>query len=165
MKKQALGAIAMAAALAAATPAAAQVALEANVARSEGRWGAELGAGYTILAIDNFRVTPLVGVFFHDKSSDRYDISDAGGELRCRNVTTGRAVDSDRCDGKGRKVYGRIEATLALPIAGINAGAGARLTGGDFRPYVTASTPLLPMVDLKANAGSKYLAAGLSARF
>lgn len=163
--KLALGAIALAGTLAIATPAMAQVALEANVARSEGRWGAEVGAGYTVLAIDNFRVTPMVGIFLHDKSSDRYDLAEVAGELRCRNVASGRAVDRDRCDGDGRKFYGRIEATLALPIVGVNAGAGARLTGGDFRPYVTASAPLLPMIDLKANAGSKYVAAGLSARF
>ncbi len=160
-----LGALALAGTLAIAAPAAAQVALEANVARSEGRWGAELGAGYTVLAIDNFRVTPMVGVFLHDKSHDRYDLAEIDGRVRCRNVVTDRPVDRDRCDSKGRKVYGRVEATLAVPVVGIEAGAGARLTGGDFRPYVTASAPLLPMVDLKANAGSKYLAAGLSARF
>jgi len=163
--KHALGAIAAAGTLAIAAPATAQVALEANVARSEGRWGGELGAGYTVLAIDNFRITPMVGVFFHDKNNDRYEIAEVAGNLRCRNIASGRPVDSDRCDSKGRKLYSRIEATLSLPVVGISAGAGARLTGGDFRPYFTASTPLLPMVDLKANAGSKYVAAGLSAKF
>ncbi len=163
--KLALGALAAAGTLAMAAPASAQVALEANVARSEGRWGAELGAGYTVLAIDNFRITPMVGVFMHDKNNDRYEIADVAGDLRCRNVATGRPVDRDRCDSKGRKLYGRVEATLGIPLAGINAGAGARITGGDFRPYFTASAPLLPMVDIKGNAGSKFLAAGLSARF
>lgn len=159
------GAIAAGMLLTMASPAAAQVALEANAARAEGRWGAELGAGYTVLAIDGFRVTPSVGAFIHENGDDRFTTVDDVGEERCRDQVTGQFADDDRCDDAGVKLYGRVEATFTLPLAGVSIGTGARLSSSDFRPYGTLSVPLLPLINLKGNVGPKYYAAGLSARF
>ncbi len=135
------GSAAAALAMAVAAPASAQIAVEANGARSEGQWGGEFGVGYTILSAGGFSVTPGAGIFIYDDEDDGYD------------------------NGTGTKIYGRLEAAYTLPVSGLSVGAGARLIGDDVRPYATASTPLLPFVRLKGNLGPKYLAAGLAARF
>jgi hypothetical protein len=144
-----------------ASPAAAQVSVEANVAKSEGRWGGELGAGYSIISIEGFRVTPSVGVFIFDGQRDGFseDSND-----RCVGPT-GQPGDSELCDSTATKIYGRAEATYTLPLAGITAGFGGRLMSGEFRPYGTVALPILPLLNVKGNVGPKYVAAGLNARF
>jgi opacity protein-like surface antigen len=149
------------AAAAVATPAMAQVSLEANVAKSEGQWGGELGAGYSIISIEGFRVTPGVGVFIFDGQRDGFDL-DAND--RCVGPT-GERVDSEFCDDSSTKIYGRAEATYTLPFAGVTAGFGGRLMSGEFRPYGTVALPILPLLNVKGNVGPKYVAAGLNARF
>lgn len=163
--KKVLSAAAAVFLFAGAAPAAAQVALEANAAKSEGQWGAELGAGYSVLAIDNFRITPGVGLFIYDREDERFVLDRTGADPVCRNVSTAQPVDEDRCDGTGTKIYGRVEATYTVPLAGLTLGTGARLIGDNLRPYGTVAVPLLPVLQLKGNIGPKYYAAGVSARF
>jgi hypothetical protein len=158
-------AIAAAGLAAAATPAHAGIALEANAARANGQWGLEAGAGYSVLAIDGFRITPGVGVFVSDKSDDRFGLVDSGGAEQCREIATGQPADEDLCDGTGTRIYGRVEATYSIPLAGLTVGTGARIDGQAVRPYGTVSVPLLPMFHLKGNVGHKYYSAGLAARF
>lgn len=145
----------------AATPASAQIALEANAAKSEGQWGGEFGVGYSVISIGGFRITPGGGVFVFDRDTTGYAIE----ADRCRVIETGEAVGDSRCDGTGTKLYGRVEATYTLPLAGVTIGTGGRLFSGKLRPYGTVAVPLLPLVNLKGNAGPKYVAAGLQARF
>lgn len=160
--KHALAAFTAVSLLAVSAPAAAQVSVEANVARSEGQWGGELGAGYSVINIEGFRITPGVGVFLHDAGRDGYELD---GNSRCVDEVTATPAPDDFCDDTSAKLFARAEATYTIPFAGITAGLGGRLMSGDLRPYGTISVPLLPLLNLKANAGHKYYAAGLNARF
>ena len=56
-----------------ASPAFAQISVEANGARAEGHWGGELGAGYSFGA-GGFKLTPGAGLLFRsgDGGSDLY---------------------------------------------------------------------------------------------
>lgn len=58
------------------------------------------------------------------------------------------------------KLYGRIEAGFTLP-ASATIGAGLRFSGDNTRPYATIAFPIFPMLDVKANAGPHYVAAGI----
>ncbi len=58
-------------------------------------------------------------------------------------------------------LYGRVEATFALPMTA-RVGVGVRFSDDDPRPYATIAMPLLPKVAIKANAGPKYVALGLT---
>ncbi len=166
MKSIAVSAVAVAAALfVTAAPAAAQVVLEANAARSEGQWGAELGAGFTVISIGGFSITPAAGVFLSDGDDNRYFLDDTATPPECRKVESGKVVSDKRCESDSTRLYGRVEATFTLPVAGISVGTGARLMSSKLRPYGTLAVPVLPRVNVKANAGPKYLAAGVQARF
>ncbi|OYW87024.1 MAG: hypothetical protein B7Z20_06085 [Sphingobium sp. 32-64-5] len=80
-----------------------------------------------------------------------------GFDLGGFSVTPGAGVylrDGDT------KLYGRIEAGFTLP-ASATIGAGLRFSGDNTRPYATIAFPVLPMVDIKANAGPHYVAAGI----
>jgi len=164
MKSIAILAVA-AAVLLPAAPAAAQVVLEANAARSEGQWGAELGAGFSVISIGGFRITPGAGVFLSDGHDNRYVLDNAATPPECRKVDGGKVVSDKRCESDSTRFYGRVEATFTLPVAGISVGTGARLMSSKLRPYGTLAVPLVPLVNVKANAGPKYLAAGVQARF
>ncbi len=59
-------------ALAIASPAAAKVTAEANVARSEGDWGGELAVGASVIEDGGFAITPAVGAFFHKRDHDGF---------------------------------------------------------------------------------------------
>lgn len=59
------------------------------------------------------------------------------------------------------RLYGRVEAAYKIP-AFAKIGAGVRISGDHTRPYGTVAMPLLPMVDIKGNAGPKYYAIGLT---
>jgi hypothetical protein len=146
------------------SPAAAQAVLEANVARSEGQWGGELGAGYSVISIGGFRVTPGIGAFIYKDDNDRYYMDDNGGSPRCRDGSNGQYADSDLCNDSAAKFYARAEATYSIPLA-LTVGAGVRYMSDEFRPYGTVSFPLAPAIHLKGNVGKKYYAAGLQARF
>lgn len=146
------------------SPAAAQVILEANGVRSEGRWGGELGIGYSLISISGFSLTPAVGAFVYKGDNDRYYMDDNGGNPRCRDITNGEYADSELCNDLAAKAYGRLEATYSLPAA-MTIGAGVRYMSDEFRPYGTVAFPLAPRIRLKANAGPKYYTAGLQARF
>lgn len=148
----------------ASSPAAAQVSLEANGARSEGQWGGELGLGYSIVSVGGFNLTPAVGAFIYKGDNDRYYMDDNGGNPRCRDETNGQYADTELCNDTAAKAYGRIEATYSLPAA-FTFGAGVRYMSDEFRPYGTVAFPLAPRISIKGNAGPKYYAAGLQARF
>lgn len=162
MTKLVLTALATAVAAAVAGPASAQVSLEANAARSEGHWGGELGAGFTVISIDGFRITPGAGLFLFDGREEGYALE---ADARCVDEVTGERAPSALCDDLASKLYGRVEATYTIPVAGITAGFGGRFMSGDLRPYGTLSVPLAPRLSLKGNVGPKYYAAGLNARF
>ncbi|GAM04939.1 MULTISPECIES: hypothetical protein [Novosphingobium] len=155
----ALAAAALGGSLLAASPAAAQVTAEANVAKWKGQWGGELGVGYPILRDGGFAVTPSVGAFIYDKDHPRYTSDDGVCYRRIDDV----AVNDDHCDGTGLKAYGRVEASYSLPM--VTLGVGARYMGDSVRAYGTASMPVMPMLDAKVNVGDGYVAGGLQARF
>ena len=64
---------AIAAIMLTASPAFAQISVEANGARAEGHWGGELGVGYS-LGAGGFKLTPGAGLLVHsgDDGSDLY---------------------------------------------------------------------------------------------
>ncbi len=159
MKKLAMAAIAAAMGVACAAPAAAQVGVEANGARADGRWGGELGIGYSI-GTAGFKLTPSVGALFYAGDNDRYEKQDNGGSPRCRDTSNGQYADSDLCNNTKVKPYGRVEATYSIPLFA-TVGGGVRF-GRDVRPYGTIALPLAPKLKVKGNAGPKYFAAGLT---
>lgn len=143
----------------AASPAAAQVTAEADVARAEGDWGGELSAGVPVIEDGGFSITPGAGVFFHHRDHPGYDKVDG----QCFNQS-GDQVSDGKCDNSGTKIFGKVEATYRLPMS-LALGVGARFISGDLRAYGTVSMPVLPHIDVKGNFGDHYLAAGLQARF
>ncbi|KMS55119.1 hypothetical protein V474_18935 [Novosphingobium barchaimii LL02] len=147
-------------ALAAASPAAAKVTAEANVARSEGSWGGELAVGVPVIEDGGFAITPAVGAFFHKRDHDGFYKDDS----QCFRSSNDDQVSDGKCDNSGTKIFGKVEATYRLPMS-FAVGVGARLIGNDLRAYGTVAMPLLPMIDLKGNIGDHYLAAGVQARF
>lgn len=145
----------------AATPAmASTVTAEANVARAEGDWGGELAVGVPVIQDGGFSITPGVGAFFHKRDHDGYyaDGSD------CFRSSDDAQVSDGKCDNSGTRLFAKLEATYRLPVS-LAVGVGARFIGGDLRAYGTASMPLAPHFDVKANIGDHYLAAGVQARF
>ncbi|MGH6746695.1 hypothetical protein EDF58_106180 [Novosphingobium sp. PhB57] len=147
-------------AVVAATPAAAQVTAEANVARSEGDWGGELALGVPVISDGGFSITPAAGVFFHHRDHPGYVNQDS----QCFNKDSGNQVSDGKCDNSGTKIFGKVEAMYRLPMS-LGFGVGARLIGDDLRAYGTVAMPILPRIDVKGNFGDHYLAAGLQARF
>ena len=158
MKTITIAIIGALAACAAATPASAQLVLEANGARADGEWGGELGAGYSFGA-GGFRLTPAAGVFLYQGDNDRYYEDGNGGNTRCRDSRNGQYAKSSNCDNTAVKPYGRVEATYSIPLAA-TIGAGVRI-GDEVRPYGTVALPLAPTLSLKGNAGPHYFALGL----
>lgn len=155
----ALGAIS----IACATPAAAQIGLEANGARADGRWGGELGAGYSLPILPGLRLTPAAGVLIYAEDNGRYYIDDNGGNEACRDGTNGRYADKDLCNNTKVRAYGRVEATYSVPLVA-TFGVGARISD-DIAPYGTVAFPIAPKLQLKGNVGEGYYAAGLRLGF
>lgn len=145
--------------LACATPAAAQIGVEANGARADHRWGGELGVGYAIPILPGFRITPAVGVLVFKGDNDRYYEDPNGGNERCRDSQTGRYAKDSLCDNTEFKAYGRVEATYSIPLS-LTLGAGARISD-EVKPYGTIAFPLAPKLQIKGNAGDDYYAVGL----
>lgn len=157
-------AAAAAATLTLAQPALAQIGVEANGARADDRWGGELGVGYSFGAA-GFSLTPIVGVLLHEGDNDRYYQDDLGnGQTRCRDSTNGQFAEDEKCDNLAAKVYGKIEATYAIPL-GPELGGGVRFSKGSTTPYGTAAVSLAPLIKLKGSIGDDYYALGLRARF
>ncbi|WP_260926671.1 hypothetical protein [Novosphingobium sp. 9] len=142
-----------------AAPASAQVTAEANVAKSEGQWGGELGVGMPIVNDGPIKVTPMVGVFVYDRDHPGYYKDDGA----CYANSDDSEVGGHHCDGSGTKLYARIEATYSLPMASV--GLGARWMGDDLRPYGTVAVPIAPLFSVKGDLGDHYLAAGITAHF
>ncbi|MCJ2188333.1 hypothetical protein [Novosphingobium beihaiensis] len=159
MKFRLIAGVALPVALAA-SPAAAQIVGEANVARSEGDWGAEIAAGVPVIEDGGFSITPGAGVFFHHRDHSGYENIDS----QCFNENSGDRVSDGKCDNSGTKIFGKVEAAYRLP-ASLALGVGARFIGGDLRAYGTVAMPVFPNIDLKGNIGDHYLAAGVRARF
>ncbi|WP_294330348.1 hypothetical protein [uncultured Sphingomonas sp.] len=161
MKNWMLGA-ALAAATLFALPASAQIGLEANGARSEDQWGGEVGVGYGV-HFGPLSLRGAAGAFLYQGDSWPYYLDDNGGSTRCRNHRNGQYADRKNCDATEVKAYGRLEGMFHTPT-GFALGVGARLSD-EVRPYGTVSMPIGPKLKLKANAGEKYLAAGLTLGF
>lgn len=147
-----------------ATPSFAQTVLEANVARADDRWGGEIGAGYTVINIGGFGLTPAVGAFIFEGDNDRYSLDDNGGNPRCRDTSNGQYADSELCNNLDAKFYGRVELTYMLP-ASVTLGGGVRYMSDDFVPYGTVAVPIGGSLQIKGNAGPDYFAGGLNLRF
>lgn len=138
--------------------------LEANGARAQGRWGGELGLGYSLSA-GGFSLRPIAGAFLHRGDNDRYYMDRfSNGQERCRDSETGRFAKDSECDNLAVKAYAKIEATYSIPLVA-EVGGGARFSGDKVRPYGTVAVPLAPKISLKGNAGPKYYALGLKAGF
>lgn len=146
-----------------AAPASAQVVLEANGARADGRWGAELGLGYAIPIAAGFKITPAVGALVYAEDNGRYYLDDNGGNEACRDSTNGRYADRELCNNTRARAYGRVEATYDIPLFA-TLGVGARISN-EVKPYGTIAFPLAPKLQLKGNAGDGYYAAGLRLNF
>lgn len=143
-----------------ATPALAKVDAEANVARSHGQWGGELGVGMPVIQDGGLSVTPLVGLFVYDRDHPNYYKNDGTCFARSDNDSVG----DSHCDGTGTKIYAKVEAMYHLP-ASVGLGVGARWMGSHVRAYGTVSMPVLPRIEVKGNLGDHYLAAGVTAHF
>lgn len=92
----------------AASPAAAQIAVEGNGARVDGRWGGEVGVGYGFGAA-GFRLTPIVGGLIADGDTRVYGKVEATYSVPLI-ATLGVGVRASEDD---TTPYG----TVALPIA------------------------------------------------
>ena len=158
-----IGAILMAGAVFGASPAAAQVSVDASVAKEDGDWGGEIGANYAVVQSGGFAITPGVGVFVHDDNDPRYFEDEDGANSGCRDGRTGDFVKDSKCDDTSVSFYGKVEATYTIPMS-LTLGVGARIDD-DVRPYGTVSYPLLPLLNVKGNLGDGYFAAGLQAKF
>ena len=100
--------VAAAVLVAAASPAAAQIAVEGNGARVDGRWGGEVGVGYGFGAA-GFRLTPIVGGLIADGGTRVYGKVEATYSVPLI-ATLGVGVRASEDD---TTPYG----TVALPIA------------------------------------------------
>lgn len=138
--------------------------VEANGARSEGVWGAELGAGYEI-SIAGLAIRPLGGVLVYQGENDRY-IEDTfdNGQTRCRDSTNGQFAEDRLCDDTALKAFAKLEASYTI-AGSLEIGAGGRYDGGDIRPYGKVSIPLAQQFRVQGNIGEEYIAVGLRARF
>ncbi|GAA4773310.1 hypothetical protein GCM10023219_20670 [Stakelama sediminis] len=142
--------------------ASAQIVAEANGARVEHQWGGELGVGYRV-GTHGFSITPTVGAFIYHRDNGRYYMEDNGGNPACRDQETGQYADKSRCTNLAVRAYGRVEASYHIPRS-LTLGGGVRI-GEEIRPYGILAFPLAPKLDLKANAGPHYYAAGVRFNF
>lgn len=81
--------------------------VEANYARANGRWGAELGAGYS-MGLAGFSLTPGAGVYLRDGGTAAYGRIEAAYQL----PASLRIGVGARISGEEPRVYG----TVAMPI-------------------------------------------------
>ena len=152
--------------LAAAVAASASVAsansvqVNAGLARSYGKWGGELSAGYRFqFAIVD--ITPLAGAFITSRSDDRERL-DSNGFEHCF-ASSGGIVGDEHCRAKTRG-FGAIEVGVSIPLAA-RVAVGGRYIGSQIRPYGSVAVPLFPKLGIKVNGGQHYAAAGLNLGF
>ena len=158
--KKLLASASLALATLCASPAAAQVVVEANGARADHRWGGELGVGYAFTLLPGFKITPAVGALIYVEDNGRYYFYDNGSNGQaCRDSSNGRYADKDLCSNTRARAYGRVEATYSIPMIA-TVGVGARVSD-KVKPYGTVAFPIAPKLQLKGNAGDQYYAVGL----
>ena len=136
------------------------VQLNAAGARSNGRWGAEISAGYRFqFAI--FDITPLAGSFLSSRNGygERLDTS---GFPHC--FASGGGIVSDQHCRSKTQGFGAIEAGLSIPLAARIA-VGGRYIGSKVRPYGSIAVPLFSKIGIKVNGGQHYAAAGINLSF
>jgi hypothetical protein len=127
-------------------------------ARSYGRWGGEISAGYRVqFAI--FDITPLAGSFLTDNGHGYDEKLDSQGFQHCFGPDDA-IVNEHRCRGKTRG-FAALEAGVSIPLAARIA-VGARYIGSEIRPYGSVAVPLFSKVAIKVNGGQHYIAAGLN---
>lgn len=144
--------------------ASAQVAIEANGARAQSRWGGELGLGYNLRA-GPITFRPIGGALIYAGDNDRYDRQTlANGNTVCRDTSNGQFANRDRCGNTAVSWYAKTEATVSIPLVA-EIGAGARFSSDKTRFYGTVAFPVLPALKVKGNVGQRYFAAGLLASF
>lgn len=80
---------------------------EANYGRADGRWGAELGAGYAF-ELAGFSLTPAAGVYLRDGGTRAYGRIEATYSVPA-SITFGAGL---RLSGANTRPY----ATFALPL-------------------------------------------------
>lgn len=102
-----MAATVLAASMAATSAHAEGLGVEANYARANGHWGAELGAGYS-LDVGGFSLTPGGGVHIRDGDTKLYGRLEATYSLPA-SLTIGAGV---RISGDDPRPY----ATVALPL-------------------------------------------------
>lgn len=83
------------------------VGAEANYGRADGRWGTELGAGYSF-EMAGFSLTPTAGVFLRDGGTRAYGRVEATYSVPA-SITFGAGL---RISGANTRPY----ATFALPL-------------------------------------------------
>lgn len=117
-------AAAICAALATTTAQAEGLGVEGGYGRADGRWGAELGAGYSF-DLAGFSLTPGAGVFIRDGGSRVYGRVEATYTVPA-SITLGAGL---RVSGANTRPY----ATLAMPLL-----PSLRLKGNLAPKYYTA---------------------------
>ena len=153
----------LAAALAATAGCASANSVQFNVAgaRSYGRWGAELSAGYRVqFAI--FDITPLAGSFLSKRYHGYDDKLDSQGFEHCFGPSNS-VVNDHYCRAKTRG-FAALEAGVSIPLAARIA-VGGRYIGSEIKPYGSVAVPVFPKFALKVNGGQHYLAAGINLGF
>jgi len=132
-----------------------------NGARSYGRWGGEISAGYRVqFAI--FDITPLAGTFLSKRYHGYDDRLDSQGFEHCFGPNN-TIVNDHYCKSKTRG-FAALEAGVNIPLAARIA-VGARYIGSEVKPYGSVAVPLIPKLSVKVNGGQHYVAAGLNLGF
>jgi hypothetical protein len=93
---------------------------EANYGRANGRWGAEIGAGYA-LGFAGFRLTPGAGIYLRDGETAAYGRVEATYQIPL-SVRFGAGV---RISGDEPRVYGTVAMPI-LPMVAIKGNAGPK---------------------------------------
>jgi len=153
----------LAAALAATASCASANSLQFNLngARSYGRWGAEISAGYRVqFAI--FDITPLAGSFLSKRDHDYGERLDSQGFGHC--FGPGNTIVNDHYCRNNTRGFAALEAGVSIPLAARIA-VGARYIGSEVKPYGSVAVPIFPKFALKVNGGQHYAAAGLNFGF
>jgi len=129
-----------------------------NGARSYGKWGGEISAGYRVqFAI--FDLTPLAGGFLTTRGHGYGERPDSQGFEHCFGPND-TIVNEHECKGKTRG-FAALEAGVNIPLAARLA-VGARYIGSQVKPYGSVAVPLFPKLAFKVNGGQHYVAAGLN---
>ena len=153
----------LAAAFAATAGCASANSIQVNIggARSYGRWGGEISAGYRVqFAI--FDITPLAGSFLSKRYHGYDDKLDSQGFEHCFGPSNS-VVNDNYCRAKTRG-FAALEAGVSIPLAARIA-VGGRYIGSEIKPYGSVAVPIFPKFALKVNGGQHYVAAGLNLGF